>query len=434
MAGYFGPPAQEFIIGGVMSPSKDAETVFKQVEGLEKPNVSPIRGFDMDVLLPETTLVFNQNVDMDPEEEAELLARLEAPSLKQDQHQIFGELPPNAVPVPIPEEISTEDLPSDGMARLPGGVIESVPEVQAEVPLIPEVSVFRSTPPTSEPNVQAPKQLGEVRVVQTPSNIGTPQIGPQFTKTDLGNLIKEVRTIVFVPEMLVWDGSCLGRYPSKRKIAKIETITEIGQYFYLCINGFSFFARYQRMASLGAIIIDEFKETFGLNKLGTHHIYFGKSMYRLIRQITVDDNFEESIDLHYVNNIKQMQSYLITEIQRIFIFRHLIGITSSQEKSICLRRDEAGNLRAYSQVENQITPMTPKPISKTCVKKWFTDFNTSPRDVFIETFRIDGANDNEIYSTIRSVCENVYRRFEPDNIHHARAIMTNCSNLVDMTE
>lgn len=428
MAGYFGPPAQEFAVGGLMSPSKDAETVFRRVGNLEKPDVSPIRGFDINSLIPESLPPFNESNDLDPDEEAKLFTRLEAPPT--DPNQIFGELPPNAVPVPvpIPEEDSMKDLPNDGVVRLTGGVVN--PDVQ---PVL-EPSVFRTTPPASEPSVQPPKQLGEVRVVQTPSNIGTPQIGPQFTKTDLGNLIKEVKEINFTPDMLIWDGSCLGRYSNKRKIAKLDTTTEIGQYFYININGFTFFSRYQRMTTMIPLVIDEIKETFGLNKLGTHHIYFGKTIYRLIRQSTVDDIFEESIDLCYVNNVKQMQSYLITEIQRIFVFRHLVGVISSPEKAICLRRDEVGNLRAYSQVENQSTPMTPKPISKTCIKKWFTDFNTSPRNVFIETFGIDGANDNEIYSTIRSVCENVYRRFDPDNVHHARAIMTNCSNLVDMLE
>lgn len=117
-------------------------------------------------------------------------------------------------------------------------------------------------------------------------------------------------------------------------------------------------------------LIDELKPVFGLQKLGTHWCRHGGKTMILIKTVKTPDGYiKEEISL---NMIDVSTPLLTLQIQEIFAFRELLGVTRSYESSIIIRE---GQRRCYpiSFNEPNMATIDMKVIPFTVLEKWFKD-------------------------------------------------------------
>lgn len=117
-------------------------------------------------------------------------------------------------------------------------------------------------------------------------------------------------------------------------------------------------------------LIDELKPVFGLQKLGTHWCRFKGKVKILIRCVLNEEgHIKEEINL---NMIDVVSSLLKMQIQEIFAFRELLGITCSYTSSIILRDSRDGSVYPVSFYEPNMV-FDQKVIPVTVLEKWFDD-------------------------------------------------------------
>lgn len=461
--GYEGPAINQYHVGQMTSPSIDGDVVFRQASNFAKPEPSPEFSmtspnfsspgpeqviptnsgpFNVDSLLPTEIPTYDPNSSLTPEEEEAMNVRL---TCKEKENPLMALLTGEGVDdfAPQQEEEDLSFLPSSGVVHIgtPGGsstVIQPDQQpdqqiVQQPIMIHPSQQVQETQVVREAPQLQQATLIGEESAIR-PGTTGNPSIGVNTVITNLGNLADKTENVVFQPDMVVWDGRCLGRYVDKWDVLTRKVESRRSTCMDLKFGNTRMYVQSQPIKNMTPIVVDELKELFGLNKLGTHHIYFGrgKTCFRLIRQsLTPNGMYKESALLADITKVQNMAPYLVNEIQRIFVFRHLVGLNSTSERCVSLREDDNGVLRSYSMIETTIDPLSPKKISQAAIKKWFTNFGTTPRDVFVETFGLGPRTDVDIISTIRSKTENVFRRYDPDNIHYVKAIASNCERLIE---
>ena len=113
---------------------------------------------------------------------------------------------------------------------------------------------------------------------------------------------------------------------------------------------------------------DELKSLFGLKKVGTHWLKYQNKIKILIKPtITPEGYIKEEINL---KSIQAMNDLTILQIQEIFAFRELLGITCSYISSLVWR--ENGNLGyPLSYYEPNMNPDDKKVIPITILDKFF---------------------------------------------------------------
>lgn len=131
--------------------------------------------------------------------------------------------------------------------------------------------------------------------------------------------------------MLLWDGSHLGDFKTNiidRKI-KFENMN----YFLLKLNmnfDLKILCRARRVYDKLPCIIDEIKPVFGIEKMGSHSIKIGKSLYVIYKTEwdTKNNDIEINIGepLHKIPKLDSIRISAEFEIKCMLAFRDLVGL------------------------------------------------------------------------------------------------------------
>jgi hypothetical protein len=157
-------------------------------------------------------------------------------------------------------------------------------------------------------------------------------------------------------------------------------------------------------------LVDELKVIFGLPKLGTHWCRLNGKTYTLVKCIrTIEGYIKEEITL---NMIAVSTPLLIMQIQEVFAFRELLGVTCSYESSIIIREGKTGPYPISFNEPNMATGDN-KVIPFTILDKWFEDSNLD--DVVKRLCRINNIDRlatviYELRKQIDEIIERVDRR------------------------
>ncbi len=117
-------------------------------------------------------------------------------------------------------------------------------------------------------------------------------------------------------------------------------------------------------------LIDELKPVFSLQKLGTHWCRQGGKTRLLIKCVkTLEGYVKEEITLDKIDIITPL---LKLQVQEVFAFRELLGVTCSYESSIIIR--EGRNMPyPVSFYEPNMVIADTKVIPFNILEKWFED-------------------------------------------------------------
>lgn len=158
-------------------------------------------------------------------------------------------------------------------------------------------------------------------------------------------------------ETLKWDGSHLGTWhPQDIEITKNGKATvwlnKTLNIKMIAINSKSCYP----------CIVDELKPLFGLVKIGTHMVCFKGKSYLLQPFIA-----EKELT---VKELGTVPPYLRAQIQDIYAFRFLMGVSQSDDRHISIRTTVHGQKYALSCCEATEGKGT-KALSQTVTNKWF---------------------------------------------------------------
>ena len=166
-------------------------------------------------------------------------------------------------------------------------------------------------------------------------------------------------------------------------------------------------------------IIDELKPIFGLQKLGTHWCKYKGKVKQLIKCVRGTEGYvTEEITLNQINDISPL---LILQVQEIFTFRELLGITCSYDSSIIVRQTKNG-MYPISFYEPNMVMENSKVIPFTVLDKWFE--NSSIDDVVKRLFKINDINRlDKLLQQVRNSIEITIERVDRSAISYKTSIM-----------
>lgn len=170
-------------------------------------------------------------------------------------------------------------------------------------------------------------------------------------------------------------------------------------------------------------LIDELKPVFNLEKIGTHWFKFKSKTMILLRLINKDNTVLEELTLDKIklslDKIK-FNKYLQHEVQKIFIFRELLGMTANFEKSIILR-NKGLYIKPISFNDTNMAPYSEgKVIPETIIKKWFNDGDLN--EAVLKMFGSE--NINLVLLKLKSDLEKICLRVNKDLIINIDEILT----------
>lgn len=157
-------------------------------------------------------------------------------------------------------------------------------------------------------------------------------------------------------------------------------------------------------------LVDELKAIFGLVKIGTHWFVRNNRLGVLIKCFKTKEGYiKEEPNLSQITKVDQL---LTLQVQEIFAFRDLLGVTCSYESSIIVRETRIGKY-PISYFDPNMTLKNTKVVPATVLDKWFK--NTSLDDVTRRLVKINDINElsaklHDIRSQIETVIERVDRR------------------------
>lgn len=157
-------------------------------------------------------------------------------------------------------------------------------------------------------------------------------------------------------------------------------------------------------------LIDELKPIFGLIKMGTHWCVQGNKTKLLIKVNKTEEGYIKE-ELH-LSSFESLSPIFKSQVQEIYTFRELLGVTCSYDKSIIVRSYK-NNVYPVSFYEPNMVTEDKKVIPFIILNKWFE--GTSIDDVvkrLVKIYSIDkmGTVLHNLRSKIDKVIERVDRR------------------------
>lgn len=176
-------------------------------------------------------------------------------------------------------------------------------------------------------------------------------------------------------------------------------------------------------------LIDELKPVFGLQKLGTHWCKHGGKIYVLIRCIMTEEGYiKEETTLNMVTEVTPL---LKLQIQEIFAFRELLGVTCSYESSIIIR-EKKNNTYPISFYEPNMATVDTKVIPFNVLDKWFED--SSIDEVVKRLCRIHTIDRiGTVLHNIRSQIDEIVERVDRRTISYKSCIMNRITERLQTT-
>lgn len=167
-------------------------------------------------------------------------------------------------------------------------------------------------------------------------------------------------------------------------------------------------------------LIDELKPIFGLKKLGTHWCKINNRFKLLIKPVTNKDGYiQEELKLNLCNF--PIRKLLKLQIQEIFVFRELLGVTCTYESSIILR-EGANQIYPMSFYEPNMSLNDTKILPCKILEKWFN--HTSVDTVVKRLLKIHNIyNMASTLHDLRTKIEETIERVDRQNIGYKSIIL-----------
>lgn len=281
---------------------------------------------------------------------------------------------------------------------------------------------MQQQPPTPRPHLKIMLRSPCCNETSNPSNVESNVTSPNTHRVLRLKIIQHQPANPFV-----WDGSDLGMLHPSSIIGSAMSVSKF-RYWSLNIGGHKAICRVRSSRTTFPNIIDELKPVFGLPKVGTHRCTFGAKNYVLCRVNTdptsgeiVEDTLLSQIvyDSKLPNGAPMVTNLFVAQVQELFIFRELLGVTASYEKTVAVRISRSGkHYRAYplSFTESKMDPtLRERVIPETVIKRWFGDTNV---DKVVS--RVLGINDRESLTSglasLRTKIEQTVRRVDAQSI------------------
>ena len=196
--------------------------------------------------------------------------------------------------------------------------------------------------------------------------------------------------------VLEWDGGDLGSIEDDDILEVGDKLENGDQYWRMKIQGSEVIANVKIITSNYPCLIDELKAVFNINeKLGTHRLHYKSKLLLLIRPYL--NKKSEIMDLstlkdYEMNNMDENEKRIFKmQVQEIYTFSELLGITNSFDRSLRIRRRNTTMYRKFpiSFNESKMYPeKSGKALPMTVLNRWFND-----TDISTVSRRLLGVND-----------------------------------------
>jgi len=182
--------------------------------------------------------------------------------------------------------------------------------------------------------------------------------------------------------------------------------------------------------SSATCIVDELKPVFGLQKLGTHWCKQASKIRILIRCAKTEDGYiKEEITL---NMLEEVTPLMKLQVQEIFAFRELLGVSCSYLSSILIREGRNGSCYPISFYDPSMAINDKKIIPFTVLEKWFE--GTSIDEVVKRLLKVHSIERlGEVLYDLRSKIDEVIERVDRRNISYKMAIMNRITERLQTT-
>jgi hypothetical protein len=221
--------------------------------------------------------------------------------------------------------------------------------------------------------------------------------------------------------MFSWDGSEISEFLKEKKIHIEEGRYDENTYWKITNEetGEEGICIVRSTTCTLACLLDEIKPIFGLEKMGTHWIKFKNKKYILIKPEIVKGVIIKELTLNQINYNRKLEK----EVQKIFIFRELTGMSKNFESSIILRK-KGLVIKPISFYEPNMTPSNcGKVLPNTILEKWFK--NTSIDHEVKKMFNVEKLdNINYILFDIREKMEKIFNRLDPESVTNLDEILS----------
>lgn len=219
--------------------------------------------------------------------------------------------------------------------------------------------------------------------------------------------------------MFTWDGSNVTDFIEDDHTILEEGVYEKKKYWIISNRGEKEVCLVRSATSSLPCLIDEIKPIFGLEKIGTHWFKFKGKIMILIRLEREQDSVLEELTLNEFGYNKDLEY----EIQKIFVFRELLGISKSYEKSIILRNKKFF-IKPISFYEPNMCPANcSKVIPDSVLEKWFKGVNID--QIVLKLIGVNSIeNMNIVLSEIKSKMDQIVLRVDPNAVMHLDEIIS----------
>lgn len=218
--------------------------------------------------------------------------------------------------------------------------------------------------------------------------------------------------------MFKWDGSEVTDFLKREDVYWEEAIYEKYVLWRIYHKKLEEICYVRSCSSTISCLIDELKPVFKIEKMGTHFTKFHGRMLILLKPNIVNNVVIEDISLSQVN-VKE--ETFKDQIRNIFLFRELMGVSRSTEKSIIFRQYK-DIIKPISFYEPNMNPNKDyKVISNTVLNKWFD----GSIDTYMREF-LNISKREEITETLfklRSEMEKIVNRIDKRAIAYVDAIL-----------
>ena len=242
--------------------------------------------------------------------------------------------------------------------------------------------------------------------------------------------------------MFKWDGSDITEFIKKKEVKIYEGENNNKTYWIIEDtsenNNRKEVVLVRSSQNILPCLIDELKNIFNLVKIGTHWLKLHSKIYIILKTLvekggeekekeekekTEKEKTEEAILDELTLDHYKYDKNIETEVQKIFLFRELLGLTMNFEKNIILRKYQL-HIQPISFYEANMKPgNSGKVLPGTVLDKWFkkTDLDTAT----CKFFNIDKIeNMNEVLLELKGKLEETFLRVDPSSIMNVDEILT----------
>jgi hypothetical protein len=220
--------------------------------------------------------------------------------------------------------------------------------------------------------------------------------------------------------MFKWDGSDVSELIKDAGTKVHEAWTEKRMYWIIEREKEKEIVIVKKSSHIFACMIDELKPVFGLEKIGTHWVKIHSKIYILFKP--EKDRKGEIIEELTLNEYKYDKN-LENEIQKIFLFREIVGVPRNTEKNVILRM-KGLYVQPLSFYESNLSPKgSGKVLSNLVLDKWFK--NTDLDEAVCKFMGITSIEQiNEILLPLHKKLEDVIQRTDPTSIMYVDEILS----------